>query len=301
MLRQGRFIAIPGGPDNRFDHGAFEPASGRIFLAHTSAGGVAVLDHAAGRHERTLAGFPEAAGVAAAGGAVLVSNRGGASVTAIDARTLAIGGSYPTAARPNGIALAPRRRLAIAACLGDESQAPALQAIDLERGAMETLALPGSPRWCVVDRAEARVYCAIQRPSQVLAVRLDGFATESCWELPVDGAHGLDLDERGERLFVACDAGELVDLSVVDGSVHGRWPLPGPPDVTFFNPSSGLVHVAVKAPGVVVTIDPATGVRWSTETEARAGTTAIVPPDRLYVFMPQRGGALELIEGRSAA
>ena len=34
-------------------------------------------------------------------------------------------------------------------------------------------------------------------------------------------------------------------------------------------------------------------------TEARAGTTALVPPDRLFVFLRQRGGALELIEART--
>ena len=37
------------------------------------------------------------------------------------------------------------------------------------------------------------------------------------------------------------------------------WPIAGPPDVTFFNPSSGLVHVAIGEPGLVDSIDPRTG------------------------------------------
>ena len=55
------------------------------------------------------------------------------------------------------------------------------------------------------------------------------------------------------------------------------------------------------APGVVATIDPATGRISICTTEPGAGTTALVRPDRLYAFLPQRGGALELIEDRGAA
>src|SRR5207302_774480 len=119
-----------------------------------------------------------------------------------------------------------------------------------------------------------------------------------CWALPAAGAHGIDADEQGQRLFVACDAGELIALDATAGTVLGRWMLPGAPDATFYNPDSGLVHVAVKAPGVVVTIDPASGRVSACATEAGAGTTALVRPDRLYAFLPERGGALELIEER---
>ncbi len=296
MLREGRFIPIPGGPANRFDHGAYDAARGRVFVAHTSADALVVIDHVAGTCEQTLRGFPEAAGVVVSAGTVLVSNRAAASVTTIDASTLAGTRTYATAARPNGVALAPGRRLALVACLGDETQEPVLHAIDLGSGAGKTLALPGSPRWCVVDQAEERVFCAIQAPSLVVSVRLAGFVEQGCWELPAAGAHGLDLDEEGGRLFVACDAGELVALDSTTGAVRGRWLLSGAPDATFYNPDSGLVHVAVKSPGLVATVDPASGEQWIAVTEAGAGTTALVRPDRLYVFLPERGGALELIE-----
>jgi YVTN family beta-propeller protein len=301
MLRQGRFIPIPTGPHNRFDHGAFDPQTGRIFVAHTSADGLAVLDVAAARYETTLPGFAEAAGVAVAGGTVLVSNRAAATLTVVDAATLTVGRTYATGVRPNGIALAPKRGVALAACLGDETAPPVLEAIDLDSGARTTLPLPGRPRWCLTDQNEEHLFCAIQEPSLVLVVSLAAVTPVASWNVPAAGAHGMDLDEAGRRLFVACDAGELVVLAATSGAVQARWPLPGPPDVTWFNPDSGRVHVAVKSPGVVYTVDPTSGETTTCPTETAAGTTALVRPDRLYAFLPERSGALELCADRGAA
>jgi hypothetical protein len=70
--------------------------------------------------------------------------------------------------------------------------------------------------------------------------------------------------------------------------------LAGPPDVTFVNPATGLVHVAIGNPGVVQSIDPRTGASAQFVTARGAHTTAIVAPNRLYVFSPSHGGALVL-------
>jgi hypothetical protein len=45
-------------------------------------------------------------------------------------------------------------------------------------------------------------------------------------------------------------------------------------------------------PGLVDSIDPRTGHSDWTKTGARAHTTALVAPDKLYVFSPVHGGAL---------
>jgi YVTN family beta-propeller protein len=296
MLREERFIPISARPHNRFDHGAFDPGSGRVFVAHTSAASLAVIDHVRGRYERTLDGFPEAAGVVVADGRVLVSSRGAGTVTTVDAATLAVERTYATGVRPNGIALAPRRGLALVACLGDETAPPRLDRIDLRTGSRITLPLPGRPRWCLTDRAEERLFCAVQDPSLVLVVSPADFAPIASWEIPASGAHGMDYDAKEDRLFVACDAGELVALDATSGAVLERWTLPGPPDVTFFNPESRLVHVAVKTPGVVFSVDPTSSETATCPTEDGAGTTALIAPDRLYAFLPERGGALQLCE-----
>src|SRR5882762_7040718 len=95
-------IEIPAAEASSFDHGAFDPKSRRIFIAHTGRDCVEVIDHDEGRHVATLPGFPEAAGVVAAEGMVLVTNRGAASLSWVDALTLETRAVFKTGPRPNG-------------------------------------------------------------------------------------------------------------------------------------------------------------------------------------------------------
>jgi hypothetical protein len=66
--------------------------------------------------------------------------------------------------------------------------------------------------------------------------------------------------------------------------------------VTFFNPATGLVHVAIGDPGLIETIDPRTGVCTRTMIGTGVHTTAIVVPDRLYVISPSHGGVVVLAD-----
>src|SRR5829696_8078949 len=81
-------IEIPGSAGSSFDHGAFDPKSRRVFVAHTGRDCVEVIDHDARKHIATLAGFPQVAGVVAEDGTVLVTNRGAASLACVNAFTL---------------------------------------------------------------------------------------------------------------------------------------------------------------------------------------------------------------------
>src|SRR5258708_502822 len=117
------------------------------------------------------------------------------------------------------------------------------------------------------------------------------------WKLPSSGAHGIDIDHRANRLYVACDGGALVALETIGGEVRGEWPLSGVPDATFFNPKSGIAHVAIGKPGLVQSINPRTGACTQFATATGAKTTALVPPESLYAFSPAHGGGLGLFEG----
>ena len=289
-------IEIPGSAGSSFDHGAFDPTSRRVFVAHTGRDCVEVIDHDAGKHIATLPGFPEAAGVVADDGMVLVTNRGAASLAFVDARTLATQRVFKVGTRPNGVAIVARQKLAIAACIGDDSHGPTLHVVGLDGGAHHSIDLPGRPRWCVTDAAATRVFLAIQEPSMVLTARLPDLQDIKHWKVPSGGAHGLEIDHQRSRLYVACDDAALVEIDADSGKVSNQWPIAGAPDVTFFNPTTGLVHVAIGKPGLVQSIDPRTGASTQTMTAAGAHTTALTPPDRLYVFSPSDGGAIILVD-----
>src|SRR5438045_5833332 len=94
-------IGIPRSAGSSFDHGAFDPKSRCVFVAHTGRDCVEVIDHDAGRHIATLAGFPEAAGIVAEDGMVLVTNRGAASLALVDADSLETRRVFKIGAKPN--------------------------------------------------------------------------------------------------------------------------------------------------------------------------------------------------------
>jgi hypothetical protein len=128
----------------------------------------------------------------------------------------------------------------------------------------------------------------------VLVARLPDLGAVTHWKIPSSGAHGLDIDHARALLYVAGDDSTLVEMSSISGEVTNVWPIAGPPDVTFFNPATGRVHVAIGEPGLVETVDPRTGHSMRTMTGAGAHTTVLVPPDRLYVISPAHGGILVL-------
>jgi hypothetical protein len=285
-------IEIPNSTGSSFDHGAFDPKSCRIFVAHTGRDCVEVIDHDTRRHVATLPGFPEAAGVVADDGIVLVTNRGAASLAWVDATSLETRAVFKTGPKPNGVAIASPEGLAIAASIGDGGQGPRLHVQALDGRQHYSIDLPGAPRWCVTDAAFTRVFLAIREPSMVLVARLPDLREVEHWKLSPHGAHGLDIDHKRGRLYVACDDAVLTEVNINSGETSNEWPLAGPPDVTFFNSTTGIVHVAIGKPGLVQSIDPRTGASVRTMTGAGAHTTAVVAPDRLYVFSPSHGGAL---------
>jgi DNA-binding beta-propeller fold protein YncE len=295
-LKTNGTVAIPNSTGSSFDHGAFDPKTRRIFVAHTGRDSVEVIDHDSCRHVATLPGFKEAAGVVADEGIVLVTNRGAASLAFVDASSLETRAVFKTGPKPNGVAIASSPRLAIAASIGDASQGPKLHVMALDGRQEHVIDLPGAPRWCVTDAACTRVFLAIREPSMVLVARLPDLKEVEHWTLSRSGAHGLDIDHQRGRLYVACDDAALVEVSTDSGETSNEWPLAGGPDVTFFNPTTGIVHVAIGKPGLVQSIDPRTGASVATMTGAGAHTTALVAPDRLYVFSPSHGAALAFVE-----
>src|SRR3954452_15461627 len=120
-------IKIPDAADSAFDHAAFDAKSRRVFIAHTARDCVEVIDHDAGKHIATLPGFPGAAGAVADDGEVLVTNRGSASVALLDAATFVTRAVFKTGGRPNGAVIVARSGLALAACIGEDGEAPTLQ------------------------------------------------------------------------------------------------------------------------------------------------------------------------------
>jgi DNA-binding beta-propeller fold protein YncE len=222
---------------------------------------------------------------------VFTSNRGENTIGVFapgerEATKIAVG------VRPNGLAYDAKRRLLLAANVGDPTvpHSYTLSMVDLDVGKMRSsIEVPGRTRWTVFD-AEAEVfYVNIMQPSQIVVVdarRPDHVARTM--PVPADGAHGLDFDPKTRRLFCACDAGVLVTLDAGTGKILNEGKLSGVPDVVWFNPKRRQLYVAVGDPGVVDVFDTTSMKALGTvATEKGAHTTAFPPAgDSLIAFLP---------------
>ena len=277
-----------------FDHAAVHAATGLVYVAHTANDAVDVFDPATRKH---LYSVPDLAAVAGAlvsdeSQLVFTSNRGentiGVFTPGPDPKVTRIA----VGVRPNGLAYDAKRRLVLAANVGDPAvpHSCTLSMIDLDGRTMRaSIEVPGRTRWTVFDAEAECFYVNIMHPSQIVVVdarQPDRIARTM--PVPADGAHGLDFDPATRRLFCACDAGVLVTLDAGTGKVLDQGKLSGVPDVVWFNPKRRQLYVAVGDPGVVDVFDTTTMKRLdSIATEKGAHTTAFpATGDSLIAFLP---------------
>jgi hypothetical protein len=281
-------VAIPPAAPSAFDHGDVHRATGRIFVAHTAAGCVEVIDGDGRRHVRTVPGCPDASGVLCAQdeGLVFAAARGGGRILVIDAWSLSVVREVASGPMPNGLAWDDRRRRLLAADVRDACA----YLLDPSTGeTVDRCDLPGRPRWCVYDRAGDRFLVNVREPAGLALFTAEPFARAGWWPVAAAGPHGLDLDVEGGRAFVASDGGSLSVHDLASGAELAAIPIAGPPDAIWYNAGRRLVYVAIGDPGLVDVIDAAAlTLRERLTTEAGAHTTAFDPRrQRLAVFLPR--------------
>src|SRR5438477_409558 len=70
-------------------------------------------------------------------------------------------------------------------------------------------AIPGRPRWAVLDQSRDRYLVNIREPTVVVALDARTGAVTATWAIASKGPHGIDIDDQGGRIFVSCDGGTV--------------------------------------------------------------------------------------------
>ncbi len=299
------FIPIPPGPNPGFDHADVfraSPGASRLYVAHTGADRVEVIDCATNTYLRAMEDLAGVAGVLIdqEQHLILTSDRACGRVSVFSALDESLMGRVEVGPRPNGIAYDPMRRHLFSFNLGEPigtECTSSVVALD-EMAAIATIPLPGRPRWAVYDGSTDRVYANIREPAQVVVLSAGELRIVAAYEVPSRGPHGLAL--VGDRLFCAADGGELVALHRDTGEVLGSVELAGEPDVIMTDEQEPRLFVAVGMPGVVEVIDQSSLTKGeSISTEGGAHTIAWDPDGRvLYAFLPNKSGALAFADAR---
>src|SRR5262249_23086084 len=193
-------------------------ATGHVYVAHTANSAIDVFDPAAKKHLYSVPDLKAVAGALVSDESQLIftSNRGENTIGVFAPGPDATVTKIAVGIRPNGLAYDARRRLVLAANVGDPAvpHSYTLSMVDLDANRMRSsIAIPGRTRWTVFDADAEVFYVNIMQPSQIVVVdarKPDRVARTMA--IPADGAHGLDFDTATGRLFCACDAGVLVTL-----------------------------------------------------------------------------------------
>jgi serine/threonine-protein kinase len=294
LLRVG-FVPLPTGAKAGFDHADTYRPGRRMYVAHTGADRVDVIDLERRAFLRSLPDLPGVAGVLIDQEADLLftSDRETARVSIFRCSDEHPLGQVRVGAHPNGLAYDSRRRRLYAFNLGEppgENCTASVVDVDSLQVVAE-LPLPGRPRWAVYDDERDRVHANLRQPAEIVVIDAERAAIERTLTVPSEGPHGLWLD-RG-RLFCAADGGALVVLDRDSGEVLASVPLTGVPDVVWHDPDLGRLYVAIGDPGVVCSFDSDCLEHVETVATEPGAHTLGWDTDRrvLYVFCPGSGGA----------
>jgi serine/threonine-protein kinase len=294
LVRVG-FIPIPPGPKSGFDHADVYSAGRRMYVAHTGANRIDVLDCESWTHLRALSDLPGVAGVLVDEEQDLLfsSDRGVARVSIFRCSNEELLGRVGVGPHPNGLAYDRRRRHLYSFNLGEPvGENCTASIVDLDSIAViAELPLPGRPRWAVYDPAGDVVYVNILEPAEIVVIDCGAMVIQRALAVPSAGPHGLWF--ASGRLFCAADGGDLVVLDGGSGDVIASLPLPGVPDVVMHDRDLERLYVAIGEPGLVCAFDSERLEQLETvETERGAHSSGWDPIGRcLYVFCPASSGA----------
>ena len=272
-----------------FDHACVCTEADDLCVAHTGNDTVEVIDLERRVHDATLPGFPGVAGVAVCGERhlLLATCRRAGHVASTPLRGALTIHRMAVGDRPNGLAVASARGVALAACIGGEVAGPSMAVLDLDHGVVLASApLPGRPRWVVHDPGLGCFHVNVAAPAQILAVRdRPPFDVLRSAAIPATGPHGLELDEARGLLHCACDGGAVVTVEAASGRVVAQVAIAGGPDVVFLNPRRDHLYVAIGDPGVLQVVDTATATVVETIPTGAGAHTLGFDPEREHVYV----------------
>jgi DNA-binding beta-propeller fold protein YncE len=302
LERQG-FIPIPPGASPGFDHADVYDAGEagqRIYVAHTGADRIDVIDCQTNSYRRSLADLPGVAGILIDNrhDVLFSSDRDCARTSIFRASDEELVGQVAVGGHPNGLAYDPGRRQLFTFNLGDPlgvGCTASVVALDGMR-VVATIPLAGRPRWATYDGGSDHVLVNIQKPAEIALINCATLKVDGAYAVPSEGPHGMGI--VGDRIFCATDGKALVVLSRTGGEVIASLDLPGAPDVVMVDQGLARVYVAIGDPGVISVFDTGTLAHLETvATELGAHTMGINPPQHtVYAFLPTSSRAAVLVD-----
>lgn len=245
-------VPLPG-PAVRFDYQAFDPESGRLYIAHMNADQLVVYSTVDNRVVANLDGFKRVHGVAVAPELhrLYASVTGDHEVAAVDTQTLKIVGMAGPVNYPDGLAYAPKQNKVF---VSDEHGG--VDAV-IDAGSNKLIAnisLGGGAGNTVYDPASGHIMVAVHGVNQLVII--DPATDRILRRVPLAGLnnpHGIALDTTAHVAFIAGEENHALAMLDLDSmKMLGTYQVGEDPDVLAYD--SGLKRLYVSAESGTVSV-----------------------------------------------
>jgi DNA-binding beta-propeller fold protein YncE len=290
-LQPAGAVELPG-VTGRIDHLAFEPATGRLFVAALGHDTVEIVDTAKRTHLRSLRGFHEPQGITEVPDAdgIAVANGGTGTLQLIDAKSLSVRWTTEIGGDADNVRYDTQRKRVIVAAEGG------LYAVDPAAGKVAArISIAGHPESFQLEAGGSRVYANLPGASKIVAGDRSSWSVDARWATGSCGSnYPMALDEDAARLFVGCR--RPASVIVVDdrtGAILGTTATVGDTDDMFYDATRRRVYVIGGEGAIDVLSREGDSLRSMARIPTRAGARTglwVAAQNRLYVAVPARNG-----------
>lgn len=265
----------------RFDLVTVDAAQHRLLAAHSQAGTLSVLDLATDKPLAEIAVADKVSGVAVdtADGKYFAGGIQGVGV--IDSKTLKETAFIKTTGPTDDMAYdSVNHRLYVTHDDGTE-----IWVVDAKKDAITGhIDLPGVPEIMQMDATAHRLYINVKDKNEVAIIDLDKGAVSGTWPAPAtDSPHGLALDLKGGRLYVAGHSAKVSVFSLDGKSLPSIDIGDGRVDQIALDAGNGMLYIP--SSGRLVTVDTAKGAVLGEVTINKGTHSVAVDPDTHRVWI----------------
>jgi DNA-binding beta-propeller fold protein YncE len=287
------------GVSGRIDHFAFDPSTGRVFVAALENGSLEVVDLEKGQRVKSIGGLQEPQGAVVVPGTkqVVVACGGDGTAHAYDTSTLEERSKSEVGDDADNARVSTDGKWVI---IGHSSGALAvLDTATLKKTA--DIKLSGHPESFQLEPGSARVFVnvpggAIGGGGEVAVVDLSAQKVTATWKLKEAGRNfPMALDAVHKRLYVGCRrSAKLLVLDTDSGRTLASPECVGDADDVFFDGKTGRI-IVIGGDGAIdlfETKDQQTYSKVASVKTASGARTGLLIPERhvLLVAVPKRGG-----------
>jgi len=289
-LVAGQPILVPDSKGG-FDFLEFDAANNRLLADHPGNGTLDVIDGDTGKLIKHVAtGAAQSVAIDAEAGKYFAGVSREKIVAVVDIKTLEKVGEYPIGGPADDMVLDPKNHFLYV----DHDDGKDVWVIDSKTGKLvSTVSIEEGPECIVYDPVSDQVFQNIKPNNTLVVIDPATNKVKETWKVaPAQSPHGLALDEKTHRLFVAGGNGKLVVIDAGTGKVTADVDIAKGVDQIVFEPETKRIYCAAGAGTMTVLHETENGVEslGDVKTAAGAHTVTVNPKTHaVWVAYADRG------------